>query len=39
MINEVNETQVQEEEVLSDHAYYYEKNTHTLMMGKCLSEI
>lgn len=39
MINEVNETQVQEEEVLSDHAYYYEKNTHTLMMEKCLSEI
>lgn len=39
MINEVNETQVQEEEVLSDHAYYYEKNTHTLMMGKCLSEM
>ena len=39
MINEVNETQVQEEEVLSDHAYYYENNTHTLMMGKCLSEI
>ena len=39
MISEVNETQVQEEEVLSDHAYYYEKNTHTLMMGKCLSEI
>lgn len=39
MINEVNETQVQEEEVLSDHAYYYEKNTHTLMMGKYLSEI
>ena len=39
MINEVNETQVQEEEVLSNHAYYYEKNTHTLMMGKCLSEI
>ena len=39
MINEVNETQVQEEEVLSDHAYYYEKNTHKLMMGKCLSEI
>lgn len=39
MINEINETQVEEEEILGNHAYYYEKNTHTLMMGQCLNEM
>lgn len=39
MILEGNETVVEEEEILGNHAYFYEKKTHTLMMGQCLSEI
>ncbi len=39
MIREGNETVVEEEEILGTHAYYYEKKTHTLMMGQCLNEM
>lgn len=32
MITEINETQVSEEEILSDHAYYYSRTKRTLLM-------
>lgn len=33
MVKEVNETQVEDEEVLSDHVYLYERNTGRLLCG------
>jgi hypothetical protein len=30
MIHEVNETQLADEEVLSDHAYFYSRKTHMM---------
>lgn len=32
MINEINNTQVSEEEILSDHAYYYNRKTKRLLL-------
>ena len=35
MVKEINESQVREEEVLSDHAYYYDRNRKELTYFPC----
>lgn len=35
MIVEINNTQVDEEEILSDHAYYYSRRLKRLLLGSC----